>query len=373
MKLCLVVPGGVDASGEYRVIPALLALIARLSRCHDVHVFALNQQPLPGSWQLAGARIHNIGTGNTRLRAVAAIRREHRVAPFDLIHSIWSASCGLVAVSAARLCGLCSLVHVAGGELAALADIGYGGALHWRGRVGERLILRAATVVTAASTSLVEQLRGIGVPSFRVPLGVDLVAWPPRDPVRRPEQAPARLIHVASINRVKDQATLLRAAATLAMTDTPFHLDIVGEDTLQGEMQALADSLGIAQVVKFHGFLPYRALRPVFEAAHLLVMSSRHETGPLAVLEAGVLGIPTVGTCVGHIAEWAPLAAASVPFGEPAALANAVAELLSDEDRRLALGREAARRAIREDADHSVQCFEALYQFATTQRRVGHA
>jgi hypothetical protein len=40
-----------------------------------------------------------------------------------------------------------------------------------------------------------------------------------------------------------------------------------------------------------------------------MVVSSRHEAGPVAVLAAAVAGVPTIGTCVGHIAERAPSAA----------------------------------------------------------------
>lgn len=373
MKLCLVVPGGVDASGEYRVVPALLALIERLSRRHEVHVFALNQERLPGRWRLAGAHVHNIGAGNTRLRALLAIRREHRLAPFDLVHAIWSGAGGLIAVAAARLLGLGSLVHVAGGELVALRDIGYGGLQRLRGRARERLVLRAATAVTAPSAPIVAQVERYGVTPHRVPLGVDLALWPPRQPAARDPRGTARLIHVASLNRVKDQTTLLRAVAALAATHTRFRLDIVGEDTLGGELQTLAGHLGIASLVSFHGYLPQRALRPVFEAAHLLLMSSRHEAGPLAVLEAAVLGIPTVGTNVGHIAEWAPRAAVAVPVGDWSALAAATASLLADEPQRLHLAREAARHAIHEDADHSAQRFETLYRLALTRRCPDHA
>ena len=74
MKLALVVPGGVDRGGEFRVIPALLALIERLACTHEVHVFALQQEAVAGRWELAGATVHNIGTGWTRLRAIAAVR-----------------------------------------------------------------------------------------------------------------------------------------------------------------------------------------------------------------------------------------------------------------------------------------------------------
>lgn len=373
MKLCLVVPGGVDASGEYRVVPALLALIRGLSRRHEVDVFALRQERLPGTWQVAGAKVHNIGIRNTRLRALAAIRREHRLVPFDLIHAIWSGDSGLVAVVAARLLDLPSLVHVAGGELIALRDIRYGGVQRWRGRARERLVLRAATMVTAPSIPIVAQIERYGVRALRVALGVDLERWPPRQPVMRLSHETARLIHVASLNRVKDQTTLLRAMAALAVKGVPFRLDIVGEDTLGGEMQSLAATLGITHQVSFHGFMPQGALRPLFEAAHLLLMSSRHEAGPLTVLEAAVLGVPTVGTNVGHIAEWAPAAAVSVPVGDSTALAAAIAELLADEPRRLRLAREAARRAIDEDAEGSVQSFETLYQLALAGRRFSHA
>jgi hypothetical protein len=174
MRVALVVPGGVDRSGEYRIIPALVALIARLSRRHDVQVFALRQEAQPCDWQLAGAHIHNIGFRLTRTRAIRTIRAMHGASQFDLVHAIWSGSCGLVAVAAAGLLRIPCLVHVAGGELVALPEIGYGGALTWRGRVRERLTLRVASAVSAASAPVVEAIAALGVIAQRVPLGVDL-------------------------------------------------------------------------------------------------------------------------------------------------------------------------------------------------------
>src|SRR5215468_4855792 len=85
VRIALVVPGGVDRSGEYRVIPALLALIARLARAHDLQVFALAQEERPDSWELGGARVHNIGRGSTRWHALRTIFAEHRRAPFDVV------------------------------------------------------------------------------------------------------------------------------------------------------------------------------------------------------------------------------------------------------------------------------------------------
>ena len=360
MKLALVIPGGVDRTGEFRVIPALLALIERLARANEVHVFALRQEAVAGRWELAGATVHNIGDNWTRLRAIGAIRSEHHRAPFDLVHAIFSGPCSLVAVVAAKLLRLPSLVHIAGGELVALHEVDYGGRQNWKGRLCEAVALRGADVITAASTPIIDSLRALGLKAQRVPLGVDLRAWPPLAPrVRRTKQA--RLIHVASLNRVKDQPTLLRALAAVVDRGLEFEMDIVGVDTLQGEMQRLARQLGLEHHVRFHGFKTQRELRPMMESADLLVMSSLHEAGPLVLLEAAVAGVPAVGTAVGHFVEWSPAAALTAPVKGWDELADAIHQVLANEGLRLRLAKEAQRRAILEDADYTVQAFQALY------------
>ena len=361
MRIALIVPGGVDRSAEYRIIPALLALIERLARAHDVQVIALSQERTPGDWPLAGAHVHNIGARHTRRRALQTLLGLHRRAPFDLTQAIWSGWCGLIAVGASRLLGIPSLVHVAGGELMDLPAIAFGGSRNWRGRLRERLTLRSATRVTAASAPIIASIAALGARAQRVPLGVDRTAWPDRPPRPRNPGTIARLIHVASLNRVKDQPTLLRALALLGQRGVEFQLDLVGEDTLGGQIEALAAQLGLSSRVVFHGFLPQRQVRPLIEAADLMVISSRHEAGPIVALEAAAVGVPTVGTTVGHLAEWAPHAALAVPVGDAEALAEAVGRVLRDEPLRLRLAQEAQQRAWREDADWTARRFEALY------------
>ncbi|WP_116809863.1 glycosyltransferase family 4 protein [Steroidobacter cummioxidans] len=369
MKIALIVPGGVDASGEYRVIPALLALIRRLSLHHQVHVFALIQEPQPRSWDLLGARIHNIGVRHTRIRAVRAIRAEHRAGPFDVVHAIFSGSPGLIAVSAAWMLGIPSLVHLGGGELVALADIGYGGRLTWRGRVREALVLRAAFAVSAPSAPMIDRLGSLGIAARRIPLGVDTEIWTPSEPRRRDISQPAKLIHTASLNRVKDQPTLLLALARLRDRSIDFEMDVVGTDTLNGEMQRLSHSLSLSNNVRFRGFLPQQPLRALMQSAHLMMMSSQHEAGPVAMIEAAMTGVPTVGSAVGHIAEWAPTAAVAVRPGDAESLAREAALLLSDEEQRLRIAHEAWSRAVRQDADYTARTFEALYEEAIGVRR----
>jgi glycosyltransferase involved in cell wall biosynthesis len=361
MRIALVVPGGVDRTGEYRVIPALLALIERLSRGNDVHVIALLQENNTGEWRLCGAQVHNIGLPRTGLRALIKLYQLHRRARFDVVHAFWSGTCGLVAALAGKCLGIASLIHVAGGELASISDIGYGGALTWRGRMREPLVLRNVSAVTAASAPIIDSLRQVGVAAHRVPLGVDLQVWPVREPIRRSTNGRAALIHVASLNAVKDQVTLLRALELLVHTGVQFDMDIIGEDTLHGAIQDLARRLGLWHRIRFRGFLTQKALRPLVEGADLMVISSRHETGPLVLLEAAVAGVPTVGTAVGHICEWAPHAALAVPVGDWAALAASIRQVLADEDLRIHLAQEGMKLATQEDADFTAKCFTGLY------------
>jgi glycosyltransferase involved in cell wall biosynthesis len=367
-RIALVAPGGVDPSGEYRVIPALIALIARLSQRHDVHVITLHQEPSASQWQLAGATIWNIGAPRTGLRALGALIKLHRSVGFDVIHSIFSGLGGSIAVTGGKLLRVPSLIHVGGGELVSIPEIAYGGAQRWRGRLRESLNLRGANVVTAASSPIIEMIAEHGISARRVPLGVDLDAWPVRKPMPRHRDRPARLIHVASLNRVKDQTTLLRAMALLKQSGQRFEMRIVGGDTLGGEMEAMTTRLGIDDCVRFLGFLTQRQLRPEIEASDLMVLASRHETGPLVLLEAAVIGVPTVGTSVGHLREWAPKAALCVPTGDHAGLAAAITTVLNDENLRIELALHAQDRAVREDANHTAACFETLYEELTSLR-----
>jgi glycosyltransferase involved in cell wall biosynthesis len=361
MKIALIVPGGVDRSGEVRVIPALLALIERVARVHELHVFALRQEHVAATWEFRGARIHNAGAGFRAGRAFRQLLREHRVGPFDVFHSIFAGSCGSIAVGAGRWLQRPACVHVAGGELVSIPDIGYGGRQTLRGRWMSDWSLRGARCVTAASQPIIDSVTALGIVARRVPLGVDLERWPRLAPRTRSGAIP-RLIQVASINRVKDHELLLGALRLLAAEGRDFHVDVVGEDLLSGVIQARARAAGLESRMTFHGFLTQRQMRPLIERAHINLITSRHEAGPLAALEAAVAGVPTVGTAVGHLVEWAPDAASVVPVQRPDLLSTAIAQLLDDDELRVAKAQAAARIALAEDADLTARLFMEIYR-----------
>lgn len=368
MKVAVVVPGGVDRGGERRVIPCLLWMIERIARVHEVHVFALGQERRRCRYRLAGAEVHNAGHFATRLQLLADVRREHRRGPFALIHAIWAAPPGALAAALGRSLNVPVLLRLTGGDLAALPAIRYGQRATWRGRWWLRMAVAGAAQVVVPSTAMQAAAQSLGIRAERLPWGVALDRWPPSPPRRREPGAPLRLAHIGSLNRVKDQGTLLRAAKLLAEEGMDLRLDIVGEDTLAGEIQSLSSSLGLEPFIRFHGFLVQEQVRHVILEADLLVVSSLHEADPIVALEAAVSGTPIVGTAVGHLIDWAPEAAVVVPPGDAAGLGEAIKSLSKDDSRRMAVARAAQALALKEDADWSARQVLVLYERLTSSR-----
>jgi glycosyltransferase involved in cell wall biosynthesis len=360
MKVALIVNGGVDPGGTRRVVPCFLWLIRRLAQRHELHVYALFQPGAPPHYDLLGARVHHIGRPHTAVRAIAALWREHRRHAFDVLHAIMASPAGRLATVAGRLFRRPVIVHLCGGELTALPEIGYGELSTARGRRRMRFVFRHAEL-TAQSAPMVAAAAARGWHATRLPLGVALDAWPLQQPRPRERGRPARLVHVASLSRVKDQTTLLHAAAALVAHGVAFTLDIVGEDTLDGRIQRESRDAGLDAHVRFHGFLEQEAVKRIVQDADLLVVTSRHEGAPIVLAEAAAAGVPTVGTAVGQIAEWAPDAAVAVPVGDYGELARSIAALLDDDARRLHVATRAQQRAAAEDADWTADRVCALY------------
>jgi glycosyltransferase involved in cell wall biosynthesis len=253
------------------------------------------------------------------------------------------------------------VLHLAGGEPVALPSIEYGSLLSPRARLGLRVAIAGAQRVTVATRYMQTLAQEMRVHAELVPLGVALDRWPPRQPRPRDTTTTARLVHIGDLRAVKGQDTLLEAVAMLVRDGLDVRLDIAGLDTMNGVLQRSEAARQLGHRVAFHGLLSRERLRSLVEQGDMLVHASLHEAGPLCVLEAAIAGIPTVGTNVGQVSDWAPDAAVATPVGDAAALARAIASLVSDEPRRLRMAAEAQVRAMRVDADATAAQFERIY------------
>jgi glycosyltransferase involved in cell wall biosynthesis len=374
MRIGLVVPGGVDPPGGERVIPFVHHLVESLSAQHDVTVVAVGHDREAAEWTLFGARVVNVPLGTHSKADIARVLVQvpkamgHRGRP-DVVHGLWANLPGLAAVAAARRFSVPSVVSVCGGELAAVPEIDYGGGL----RTGTRRLaiaaLRGATEVTVATEWMHRHVFNASSSAGEIiPLGADLRHLTTSSSA---VTDPNRLVHVGGLNRVKDQDLLLRAFALLAADRPALTLTIAGGDTLDGHHRRLAEELGVAERVTFLGHVPHEQLGEVLHGAALHLLTSHHDAGPVAVIEAAACGVPTVGTDVGHVADFSAghsRAAVAVRDRSPAAFADAVGALLDDRPRRDELAANAQRWALRHDAVFTALTFEALYRRLSARR-----
>jgi glycosyltransferase involved in cell wall biosynthesis len=361
MRIGLVVPGFSADAGDW-CIPVLRHLVVRLVAGADVQIFALRYPDHRGSYGVFGAQVTALGGGDATggrsaglwQRTAGALVAEHRRRPFDVLHAFWAGEPGFVTALLGRALGIPTVVSVAGGELARLRDIGYGGLLRRLDRVKTRLALRLAGAVTAGSALALASAQPF-LPAHgaslarRVPLGVDLAMFAPG---RAPRNgSPTRILHVASLSGVKDQATLLSAAAALRERGYAFQLDIVGTGPLEAELRSLAGCLGLSENICWRGAVPHDQMPRAYQRADLFVLSSRHEAQGMVALEAAASGVPVVGTAVGVIPELRP-ATRTIRVGDAGGLADGMAELVEDEPSRVRSGCAARERAV---AEYSIE------------------
>jgi glycosyltransferase involved in cell wall biosynthesis len=360
VRLALVVTGGVDRSGRHKVIPALLWLIGRLARRHELFVYVLRYHGEPCTYPLLGATVRDLGRPRGLPRQygslIAALRRD---GPFDVVHGYWALPAGLVAAAAGRRLSIPSIVTCDSGEFVSIPDIDYGLQRRWRHRRAVTATLKLASRVTVCTTYMERLAREHGTTALVSPLGVDTALFSAAAPPV--EGPPWRLLHVASLNPVKDQRVLIDAFRRVVDRIGDVRLDVAGEDTLGGTVQAYARQVQVDDRVSFHGVLPSDRLTELYRGAHLFVLSSRHEAAGVVALEAAACGVPVVGTSVGYVADWSPERAVAAAPANPAALADAIVTLLGDPGGRARLAASAREWALAHDADWTAAQFERLY------------
>jgi len=368
MKIAIVVPGGLHPSGDKEVVPSWLALLERLAATHDIHAFALKHLSEATTYQLRGFTVHDLGRpslplGLTRWsqeRALSSALDRH--GPFDLIHGFFADPAGQLAARAGRRLNIPSVVTCDSGEFVSIPSIKYGSQRTSRGRkaVGEACSL--ATRVHVCTRFMSALAHAQGIKTTIIPLtSVTSQHAAFRSNSRRAPDAPFRIIQVASLSRVKNQRLLIDALK-IVREKINAHLDLIGEDTLNGELQSHAASIGLDAHVTFHGFLPQPQAIDLLRTADLYVQSSLHEAAGVSVLEAAAAGIPTVGTLAGYVADWAPLKATAVGDAIPESLADAILTSHADHDRRRSIAAAARTVAIAQDATFAAQRFDELYR-----------
>jgi len=209
-----------------------------------------------------------------------------------------------------------------------------------------------ARIVTTGERVREQVIAAAGVDPARVvsiPTGIDLERFRPgeRDAARAALGLPreARIVGiVATLRSWKGHVHLLEAFAALARADA--RLAIVGDGPQRDALERRAADLGIAASVTFAG--NQADVVPWLQALDLFCLPSYANEGvPQALMQAMACALAVVTTPVGSIEEIVTdgVEGVIVPPADPARLRAALASLLDDDVRRLALGERALARA----------------------------
>lgn len=168
-----------------------------------------------------------------------------------------------------------------------------------RYRTAVRAALRCY-FVSKANRSLAEKQLGYEFANAEIvrnPYNVDFdasPAWPHLGPNDELRLACVARLHPPS----KGQDILFEALAAAPWTDRQWRLYLYGEGSMRNSLVQLAQRLGLGDRVVFAGHVD---VKEIWASNHVLIMPSRYEGLPLAMVEAMLCGRPVIATNVaGH-------------------------------------------------------------------------
>jgi glycosyltransferase involved in cell wall biosynthesis len=182
------------------------------------------------------------------------------------------------------------------------------------------------------------------------------------------------VLYLGRLEAGKGVVYLLQAAALTERSDTV--LLFAGTGSEQNRLQALTEEYGLSQQVQFAGYVPIQQAIQYYAIADIFVLPSIttpvfKEPWGLVVNEAFNQGLPVIATdAVGAAGGGLVIDGVNgliVPEKNSAALANAMASLLDDEQLRRQLGQNARHKISEWDNERMVQGFREALRFTTSK------
>jgi glycosyltransferase involved in cell wall biosynthesis len=245
----------------------------------------------------------------------------------------------------------------------------------------ERRLAQWTDALVAVSPAVRDDLLGLGIGRADqwhvVPVGLELdhlledsVSMPEaRSALGLPRHGPIVGI-VGRLVRIKDHTTFLNAAQRVAAWHPDATFVVAGDGELRGSLEAPAKAM-LGDRVTFLGWVT--DLAKLYAALDVVVLTSRNEGTPVALIEAGAAAKPVVATDVGGVADVVRdgVTGTLVPRGDEPAVAHAISTQLGDPQMAYAMG--AAGRAWvrgRFSADRLMQDMKSLYAELLRKRGV---
>lgn len=212
----------------------------------------------------------------------------------------------------------------------------------------DRLVLRRFAAVVAVSREVRERLMSAGVSSARIHTvrnGISSVGFAGTADATLPEtgiattaQAPLTVGLVGRLAPEKGVDVFLRAATLVHAQLPETRFVVAGDGPDRAALEALRSNLALNDSAVLLG--RQENMPAFFASLDLLVSASRQEGLPIALLEAMASGLPVVATSVGEVPEVVQpsITGLLVKPEDPAALAEAILQLLRDPAARQRMG-----------------------------------
>jgi glycosyltransferase involved in cell wall biosynthesis len=156
----------------------------------------------------------------------------------------------------------------------------------------------------------------------------------------------ARFIEKKNLPRlIQAFADFLRAMGEQAQASGPWHLVVLGDGALRGELERRVATLGLATRVLMPGFKQYPELPLYYGLAQAFILASTTEQWGLVVNEAMASGLPVlVSECCGCARDLVQSGVNGYTFDprDVSALTGLMVRLAENEDRRQAMGEASA-------------------------------
>jgi glycosyltransferase involved in cell wall biosynthesis len=183
-------------------------------------------------------------------------------------------------------------------------------------------------------------VREMGIPPERVQIVINGVPEPVVPRVASRNNEVFQVLFVGNLMERKGVADLLHAMADPRISKLTVQLTLAGGGDV-ARYRALATELGVADHVRFLGWVEKPEVDRRLAAADALVLPSYDEGLPLAILEALALGVPVICTPVGEIPQFLQhgKTALMVRPGDSAGIASTLADLVANTELREHLSR----------------------------------
>ncbi|MGE3783146.1 MAG: glycosyltransferase family 4 protein [Alphaproteobacteria bacterium] len=214
-----------------------------------------------------------------------------------------------------------------------------------------RWLLRRADAVVFCSDGLAKNLAkidpGLRSVTVRNSISVDDLIEERQSAVAGRLPPGPFILNVAAFEHKKGQDVLIRAFARLAPDFPDTHLLLLGQPgPVYQELLSLAAALGLERRVHFMVNVPHAEILAYLDEATVFALPSRAEGLPIALLEAGVFGVPAVASRADGIPEVinSDDVGVLVDADDEPGLERALRTLLADADLRRALGQRLQKR-----------------------------